>query len=159
MAAPEGSSGPGVALSKASVGIVTSCIPSMAGSKEQGCTPAASCRMWSEGQAADVGGFGRTCRKEEAVLFFSWAMLKTFLWYWARLSSPPINLRANRTFSQPPGDRAVVAFPDSGEFPSPTLGRGLGPLHFLRGAQLASPPSLSGDLQVKGLVLLRQLTP
>lgn len=52
-------------------------------------------------------------------------------------------------------------FPDSGEFPSLILSRRPSPSTSWGASQLATPPSLSGNLQVKGLVLLilRQLTP
>lgn len=70
----------------------------------------------------------RQRKKKEAVVFCSWLMLKTSLWYWAQLSSlrPSISLLIE-PFPSPAVDGAALQFPDSGEFPSPVLGRGLGP--------------------------------
>jgi hypothetical protein len=72
---------------------------------------------------------GRVYRKKEACLVLQLADARNiFLVTGPTLLSPPINLRSNRTFLQPPGDWAVMKFPFSVEFPSLVPGRGLDPI-------------------------------
>lgn len=68
--------------------------------------------MWFEEQFVDLRCQEEHEEKGSCFVVQLWLMLKTSLWYWARLlflPSLPINLHSNQTFAQPPGDWAVMA--------------------------------------------------